>query len=107
MDYVNEIYNLLKDEINHDKYNEIIYEYCLKVNWDDLEIEKLGNLINKNVKQVRALAIDYFNKVSNEYISDNYIDPISRIINYDYYINAYSICNAYNFDEEEIKKRFC
>lgn len=106
MDYVNEIYNLLKDEINHDKYNEIIYEYCLKVKWNDLEIEKLGNLINKNVKQVRALAIDYFNKVSNEYISDNYIDPISRIINYDYYINAYSICNAYNFDEEEIKKRF-
>lgn len=106
MNYVNEIYNLLKDEINHDKYNEIIYEYCLKVKWNDLEIEKLGNLINKNVKQIRALAIDYFNKVSNEYISDNYIDPISRIINYDYYINAYSICNAYNFDEEEIKKRF-
>lgn len=106
MDYVNEIYNLLKDEINHDKYNEIIYEYCLKVNWDDLEIEKLGNLINKNVKQIRELAIDYFNKVSDEYISDGYIDPIRRMINYDYYINAYSICNAYNFDEEEIKKRF-
>jgi hypothetical protein len=106
MDYVNEIYNLLKDEINPDKYNEIIYEYCLKVKWDDLEIEKLGNLINKNVKQVRELAIDYFNKVSDEYISDGYIDPIRRMINYDYYINAYSICNAYNFDEEEIKKRF-
>ena len=106
MDYVNEIYNLLKDEINPDKYNEIIYEYCIKVNWDDLEIEKLGNLINKNVKQVRKLAIDYFNKVSDEYISDGYIDPIRHMINYDYYINAYSICNAYNFDEEEIQKRF-
>ncbi len=106
MDYVNEIYNLLKDEINPDKYNEIIYEYCLKVKWDDLEIEKLGNLINKNVKQVRELAIDYFNKVSDEYISDGYIDPIRRMINYNYYINAYSICNAYNFNEEEIRNRF-
>lgn len=111
MDYVNEIYNLLKDEINHDKYNEIIYEYCIKVNWDDLEIEKLGNLINKNVKQVRALAINYFNKVSNEKITIHFTShfgheyKIRHIIDDYRYKNIYSICNAYNWDSDEIKKR--
>ena len=111
MDYVNEIYNLLKDEINPDKYNEIIYEYCIKVNWDDLEIEKLGNLINKNVKQVRELAIDYFNKVSNKEITSYFISHFGReykirhIIDDYRYKNIYSICNAYNWDIYEIKKR--
>ena len=110
MDYVNEIYNLLKDEINPDKYNEIIYEYCLKVKWDDLEIEKLGNLINKNVKQIRELAIDYFNKVSKT----NFIkrqEPgfwngtyeLRWIINDRFYREIYSICNASNWDKKEIE----
>ncbi len=106
MDYVNEIYNLLKDEINPDKYNEIIYEYCLKVKWDDLEIEKLGNLINKNVKQVRELAINYFEKISFERLDDNPQYVNIQVIEYDYYQNAYSICYAYNFNEEEIRNRF-
>lgn len=106
MDYVNEIYNLLKDEINTDKYNEIIYEYCIKVKWKEPEIEELGNLINKNVKKVRELAANYFKKISFERQDDNPQYLNIQVIEHDYYQNAYSICYAYNFNEEEIKNRF-